>query len=616
MKHSKIESLFNAERKSSQEIFAVLHKEKWTYGDLLGKIDRINGHVDSIGLEVGDRVLISTENDYSKMLLFLFSLRKGIVPILLHPDVNVARAKKILEETTPAMVMLDEALFDKWSIGCCFIKHSISVKKESVQQKGKLLKKLLKKDPIKQENLDTSRIHFDDIIDGTRQSSNYPSEIKGDDIAYILYTSGTTANPKGVIITHKNLFTHLETMSRIYQLQQSSRIMNVLSLEHADGMIMGPLLALFSSSTLIRPLKFEIGSIPHVLSAMYKYRVSHFIAVPAMLSLIDRFSDDAYDDSFENEEFKMIISVSSHIEEKLWTDFTSRFGVRIVNVYGLTETVGGSFFCGPDDASYKLGTIGKPIDTIAKIVDEDFRELGPNQEGELVMKGDHISPGYFKNKEATKEVFREDWLLTGDLAVQDEDGFYRITGRKKNLVIAGGFNIHPEEVNEVIVSHEGILDSCCVGIPDSVFGDKLVAAVVSTDSSIDKFTLSKFCKDHLEPYKVPSAFYFFNELPKGISGKHNLPKLKELIVQSSLPESHENQLENRIVNVASEAFNITPDKITLNSNSQNLEGWDSLAHLDFITRLEKEFNKSFNTAEIITMNSIRRVVSILTEHEP
>ncbi len=612
MKQSRVAKLFKLEGKQLQETFAIFQKSKWTYGSLFEQIDKINGYADSKDLKVGDRLIVSTENDEAKILLFLFALRKGIVPVLLHPEVNVKRAKKILEETSPSIIALDEGLFEKWGIDSKSIDLSIFLYKDSDKSKGQLLKKLLKKDTNKEDQY-SDKINFDEVVKGTNQSSSYPDEINGDDIAYILYTSGTTANPKGVVITYQNLFTHLETMRRVYKLHTGSRLMNVLSLEHADGMIMGPLLTLYSLSTLVRPFQFEISRISLLLSAMYKYRVSHFIVVPTMLSLIERFSDETYDDSFENEEFQMVISVSSHIEEKLWKDFSSRFGVRIVNVYGLTETVGGSFFCGPDDDTYKLGSIGKPVDTIAKIVDENFCELGTGQEGELVMKGEHISPGYFKNMAATKEAFNKGWLMTGDLAIQDEGGFYHITGRKKNLVIAGGFNVHPEEVGEVLMTHEGIVDCCCLGLPDPVFGDRLVAAIVCVDPTIDKFVLSEFCKRQLEPYKVPVAFYFLSELPKGISGKHNLPKLREIIAQSTSSNKNESDLENRIIKIASETFNISLDKITLNSNSQNLEGWDSLAHLDFITRLEEDFNRSFNTAEIITMNSIRRVVSILED---
>lgn len=614
MKHSKISSLFDSipdEKLDSH--FVVFSKSKWSYKEFIEKLDRINGNLDATNLSVGDRLIISTENDEVKILLFHYALRKGLVPVLLHSDVNVNRAQRIVEDTVPSLIILDEALFKKWEVSSLSLVNTIQVPIKTIRSKGKLLNKLLKRE-TPEVTKSSSGKNFMDIIEGGQPSKSYPSDFNEDDIAYILYTSGTTANPKGVIVTHKNLLTHLDTMSRVYQLLPSSRLFNVLSLEHADGMIMGPLLSLYNTATLIRPTSFEINNIPHVLGAMYKHRVSHFFAVPAMLALIDRFSDEAYDDSFENEEFKMILSVSSHIEEKLWASFTERFNVRIVNVYGLTETVGGSFFCGPEDDTFKLGTIGKPVDTAVKIVDDNFQEVGVNQKGELIMKGDHISPGYYKNEISTKSAFHEGWLLTGDIAIEVDDGFFKIVGRKKNLVIAGGFNIHPEEVNEVIMSHDGVLDCCCIGIPDAIFGDKLVAAIVRTDSSVDSYLLGEFCRKNLEPYKVPKSFYFFEDLPKGISGKINLPELKELIDRNNDTSKSESLIEKQVLQIVSNIFNVSLEQVDLNSNSKNLEGWDSLAHLALITRLEKEFNRSFNTAEIITMNSVKKIVSILSKY--
>lgn len=609
MKSPVFEFFENISSQSLQEkTFLSFANRKISYGDFILDIDKINSLPAFDNTSFQEVIIIASEDDHAKILFFFYALRKGLVPIVLDPKMNKDRVHNILKNTSTKILVIDEILIDKWLVNSDLFKI-ISIGK--MIEDNKFFNKLLKRKPASNPVLNQK---FPGMMSQATASHSYPDYIDGNDIAYIIYTSGSTSMPKGVIITHENLFSHLKTLKHVYGLGESSTILNILMLEHTDGMMQGPVLTAYCQATLIRHMAFEIAKIPQILAAMYKYRVSHFVAVPAMIALIHHYAPEQYDDSFNTEDFQFIISVSSHIEKELWQNFETKYQIKIVNVYGLTETVAGSFFCGPNEENYKLGTIGKPIDTKAKIIGEDNKEVGVNESGELVVKGKHITQGYFKDNEASKNLFVDGWMRTGDIACKDEEGFYTIVGRKKNIVISGGFNIQPEEVSEVLLMNDEVLECACLGVPDQVFGEKLIAAYVPK-THVEVSALEKFASENLENEKVPVRFLEFEELPKGLSGKVDLPALKKMVTSRLTLHDDQgyNSIEDGVKMAASRAFNKSIDDIHSHHSSQNLNGWDSLAHLEFITNIESTFKIRLNTNKVITMNSIQVAVNIVKD---
>jgi long-chain acyl-CoA synthetase len=291
------------------------------------------------------------------------------------------------------------------------------------------------------------------------------------------------------------------------------------------------------------------------------------------------------------------------------------FKVQIVNVYGLTETVTGSVYCGPDANSFKIGTIGKPMDCAIKILNEQAEQVSVNEKGELLLKGDHVMVGYFNNPEATAEVIIDGWLYTGDIAQQDEEGFIRIVGRKKNMINSGGFRTQPEEVEEIIQKITGIDECKVIGMPDTILTEKIVACIKLKDSvQLSDLLIYEYLRDRLEPEKVPHEIHFLDDLPKGISGKVQIDQVKKILIEKFKKPLEQAQTKiETIMKVAATVFKVDVSDIDESSSASTLSGWDSLNNLIFITELEELFNIQFSTADIMTMNNIRSINAVVTK---
>lgn len=587
--------------------FAEVLGKKYGYQDLAASVRKMVTIFQENELAPGSRIVLSVSDPVDTATLFWSLLTSGITVVGIDPEAGKERAQFIIQQADVQGVIVDQALIKAW--GLAEQDGYLLPVKTDHRKKGKLYKKLLSR----KKEAPVPATTFPAILDATHPATDLP-EFPIDTLAYILFTSGTTANPKGVMISHKNLFSHLETLHHHYGLSPDSRILNILKLYHADGVIQGPVLAGYCQGVWHRPLEFEIPQIPALLDSVYKFRITHAVMVPTMLYLLDKFAE-GYEDSFETPDFRCVVSVSSHIELALWERFEQKFKTRIVNVYGLTETVAGSFFCGPDDASRKIGTIGKPIDCEARIVKEGGEMAATGEEGELQMRGEHVFAGYVNNEPATAEALQDDWLLTGDLAVCDEEGFYKITGRKKNIIISGGVNIHPEEVTEVINTHPAVHESASLGIKDATFGEKLISCVVAESGQLDAPKLITYLRQRLESSKVPAEIHFMEELPKGLSGKVQMKLLLERLNAQINHTDTSSTLKDQVLHAAAKAFALPVEKLGLHDNSASVEGWDSMAHLDFITRLEDQFKLRFTTAEIMVMNSIHQAIEIIKRYQ-
>lgn len=585
-------------------VFLDMGSRKIPYRHLIERVGQLASLFTRQGLREGDRIVVSVVDEVETACIFWALLRYGLTAILLDPEIKKHRARAILHKAEPTGFIADEAFLDRHAIDRT-IGFVLPVRMEEVP-KGQLFRKLLGR-PVAAAAVPTT---YPAVLAKEPQGA-LPAVVNPDTVAYVLFTSGTTSDTKGVQITQRNLFTHLRTLSDVYGLDTKTRLLNILLLYHADGIIQGPILAAYNAATCVRPLRFELSHIGLLLDSIYKYQVTHMIAVPAMLALIQRFSD-GYEDCFGTPDFRFIISVSSHLEEALWGVFSVRFGVRIVNVYGLTETVAGGLFSGPTDESYRIGTVGKPIDMTARILDDNGLELGDEQEGELMLRGENVMSGYLNNEASTAAVLLDGWLATGDMAVRSTDGFYRITGRKKNIIVSGGVNIHPEEITEILHTHPAIAEAVSFGIPDEVFGEKLISCVVlKSGEDATEVALMAFCREHMEEEKIPAAIHLLPALPRGVSGKVQLKAIREQLVEHVTRAAGAGPDFRALVwESAASSFKVPLDQLHAGTNSHSMAGWDSMAHLDFVVRLEKALGTEFSTAEIMVMNSLQNAEEV------
>jgi len=306
------------------------------------------------------------------------------------------------------------------------------------------------------------------------------------------------------------------------------------------------------------------------------------------------------------------VSLAGYLDEGLWRRFEERFGVRVVNVYGLTETVSGSLYAGPDDASHRFGAIGKPVDCECRIVDESGQDVPPGQVGELLLRGPHVMPGYFRNPEATAATLRDGWLHTGDLATVDADGCYAIVGRKKNVIIKGGINVYPEKVNAALKAHPEVIDAATFGLPDPVWGET-VAACVTLRSPIAPSALIEHCRTLIAPESVPAEIHVLAEFPRGPAGKPVLNALKELVTQArrATVATPARDLAAEVYAIAARCFKTSPDDLSPSSTPENTAGWDSYAHMELTTALESELGIRLAPKDIMNMGSLGDVERIV-----
>ena len=571
------------------------------YRELVDRIRRFAGIAHDRGLTVGDRVIIATADDEEAALLFVATLFNGLTAVVIDSDASADRARALIEQAEPRLILVASALVERWRL-VDDPRHVPIV--AAVRAKG-LLGQLRRT---------ATTEGLAGLLEVTTPAEP-PPYIPPETLAYILFTSGTTSQPKGVCISHRALFAHLGTLVRVYGLDRSSIILNTLMLSHADGMIQGPLLSAVNAALLLRPVRFEVSTIPALLDTVFRARVTHMVAVPTMLSLIVNLVDEG-EDAFSGGDFRIMISCGAALEAWLWEAAARKLGVSIVNVYGLTETVAGGIFAGALVDADRPGTIGRPIDCDVRIVDAEGGDLENGQSGELWMRGPLVMSGYFNAPDLTNDVLDADhWLHTGDLAVIGEDGLISITGRKKNIVIRGGYNIQPEEVTEVLNQHPMVEDAVSFGLPDRDWGERLVAVVGGT--GVAEAELIEFAAQRLEPRKVPSRILVVAQVPKGRSGKASLPDARALFDQQELLASversaGEGDAEARLLSIAQRCFRMELSALSLSLSPEDALGWDSMAHMEFVMALEQEFGVELSPRDVMSIDRLDKALALVS----
>lgn len=337
-----------------------------------------------------------------------------------------------------------------------------------------------------------------------------------DDAAVILYTSGTTGRPKGAQLTHGNLIACASSFGAVFEARAGDRFGTALPLFHVFGQaaIMGTALRAGASLSVLE--RFDADAL---LDRLRRDRLTVIAGVPTMWNAL--LHADSPGGAGEFAAVRLAISGGASLPAAILRSFEARFGCAILEGYGLTETTGGSTFNGLRRVR-KPGAVGAAIPggEIA-IRDQDGRVLGPGEVGEVTLRGPTVMKGYWNRPESTAEVLSDDgWFATGDLGTLDGDGDLRIVDRKKDLVIHGGYNVYPREVEEVLYAHPDIVEVAVVGVPDEHYGEEVAAVVVlAVGAQLDASAMRAWAKERLSPYKVPRLYHLVEQIPKGPTGK-------------------------------------------------------------------------------------------------
>jgi len=345
-----------------------------------------------------------------------------------------------------------------------------------------------------------------------------------DDVALLMYTSGTTGMPKGVMLTQANLAANAHSISAEHALGPDDRVLAVLPLYHINAFAVTMLAPLAHGGSLVMPPKFSAARFWHQAE---RGGCTWINVVPTMISYL--LEGDAPPRA-STARIRFCRSASAALPPEHHRAFEQKFGIGIIETMGLTETVAPSFSNPLAPLERKLGSVGRASGCEARVVDAALQPVPDGTTGELVIRGPNVMRGYYKNDDATRASFTPDgWLRTGDLGHRDADGFFFVTGRIKELIIKGGENIAPREIDEALLAHPAVLDAAAVGVADRHYGQEILACVVLREgSTCDEATLREHCIATLGRFKTPRTIRFVDALPRGPSGKVQRLRLLDL----------------------------------------------------------------------------------------
>ncbi len=483
--------------------YVLLNFEERTYTNLeiYREVCRIGHALLQLGLEPGDVLLVHMENVPEFSHLLGACVKTGIVFCPTMFLISAEELSWMAEHSEAACLATTPNLLDKARRACpqLFAKGRVILCEG--EEKGTLsLREIVREQP---ETLVTN------------------PDLSDDEVAAILYTSGTTGRPKGVMLTHRNLGSNAYSVVETNRVTADEVALSALPLSHSYGLTVSLLPGIRGlSCVLMRWFDAE-----EVFRCTERYHIRSMTGVPTMFI---QLLNHPHAERYNVRSWRRLQSGAAPLPEDILLAFREKFGVFIYEGYGLTEA-SPVVTCQRPDIPLKPGSVGPPIHGVEVSIRDDFeRELPPGSPGEICVRGPNVMKGYLKEPAETERALRGGWLHTGDIGYLDEDGYLYIVERKKDLIITGGFNLYPSEVEQVLERHPAVREAAVVGAPDPVRGEVVHAFVVlEPGSEVGEAELVDYARGHLVYYKVPHRITFLPDLPRTITGKPSRKELKE-----------------------------------------------------------------------------------------
>jgi malonyl-CoA/methylmalonyl-CoA synthetase len=429
---------------------------------------RVAGRLQAAGLVPGDRMLFSAESSLQLVVAHVAALRSGIVVVPTNTAYREREVAHIVSDARPKAALVDSDDRARWV--------SAAAGSEAVVVGPEV-----------------------DLPDGEAAVLDAAAP---EDPALIGYTSGTTGSPKGAVLFHASLLAGSESVGLAWRWTAADRLVLALPLFHAHGLCVGLHGALLAGASVVLLPRFEVDA---VLDAAGEHDASMFFGVPTMYRRLTQSSRVG-----ELARLRLCVSGSAPLPAELHRALAERGGQQVLERYGMTETL--MLVSNPYDGERRPGSVGFPLPGV------ELR-LSDGEEGEIQVRGPNVFAGYWERPQATAESFVDGWFRTGDLASVDPDGYVRILGRSKELIISGGLNVYPREVEEVLIAHPDVVEVAVVGTPSEEWGEVVTAFVVPAGEDAGTESLLAFAAEQLAPFKRPRLVHFVDSLPRNALGK-------------------------------------------------------------------------------------------------
>ncbi len=485
----------------------VFKNRRITYKQLNAMIDKLANGLRQLGIGPGDRVILALGNCPEFIISYyaIIKVRGIVVPV--NPHYTINEYSTIMLDALPAAVITNHQLVPLFERLSPEIKPACGIIATGDENGG-------------------SRAHSYEKILRSASDTFVPDKAGGrHDVIVIMYTSGASGSPKGAMLTHHNLYRNALTFAQCCKITSADRSLMIAPAHHAAGQTCVMNTSLLVGATLVVHEGWK-GPKP-LLEAIQSEKITFYFGPPTMYALLVKYPDI---DKYDLGSWRLAFTGAAPTPPEVFNAFEEKFGLKLYEGYGLTETSPVATVM-PLEGVYKAGSIGLPIPGVeVKIVDYEDREVPVNQIGEIVIRGHNVMKGYYNRPEETGWIMRNGWFHTGDLGYKDNDGYFYIVDRKKDLIIRGGLNIHPREIEEVLYSHPMIFDAAVIGIPDPIMGEEVMAFVHSREGSqVTPEEIQEFCADKLARYKIPRFIRFVENLPKTTSGKLLRGELRKMI---------------------------------------------------------------------------------------
>ena len=466
-----------------------------TYRELDSETAKLANGLKELGLSEGDRVTVQVDKCIEMVYLYLACVRSNIIFHPLNPAYKEKELSYFLDDAKPSLFISNEETIS--SISDLSLEHSI--------------------DHLFVLNNDGSG-NFSDI--STSEDNYITVACSDDDIAALLYSSGTTGKPKGIMLSHGNISSNAESLVKAWGFQESDCLLHALPIYHVHGLFVA-LGCVFMTGSKLKWLESFDADV--VLKSIPECTV--MMGVPTYYTRL--LKRDLLDSKL-TEGIRLFISGSAPLLEETFNEFNQRTNHQILERYGMTETNMNT--SNPLKGDRKPGTVGLPLEDVqVRVVDEENNVLSQGEIGNLQIKGPNVFKGYWEMPEKTKEDFSKDGFFnTGDKGLIDEGGYVSIIGRSKDMIISGGLNVYPKEIESLIDKIEGVLESAVIGLSDEDLGEKVVAVIVSEEGkTLDEKKVISEIKDQLAGFKAPKEVKFIDQLPRNAMGKVQKNILRE-----------------------------------------------------------------------------------------